>query len=77
MLFYGILNMQQTKYGVDPKHDEMILITNMKHGFERMCKHHEAVEAFLCFIIHAVMYILLYIYIYIYRYTYYTLFLCL
>ena len=71
MLCYGILNLQETKYGVHL--NEMILSTNMKHGFKVMCDVHEATKVLLCFLIHAIMNILLYKFIY----TYYTLFLCL
>ena len=40
MLCHGILNMFQTKYGVE--RNEFILKTCMIHGFEEMCDVHEA-----------------------------------
>ena len=73
MFCHGILNMHETKYGVNP--NETILKTGMIHDFERMCDVHEATEALVRFCIHAVaMYILLYKCIYTYNYT---LFMCL
>ena len=35
MFFLGILNMQETKYGVES--NEIILKTSMIYGFEEMC----------------------------------------
>ena len=40
MLCHVVLNMQETKYGVEP--NETILKTSMIHGFETMCDVHEA-----------------------------------
>ena len=42
---HGILNMQETKYGVEP--NEIILKIGMRHGFEEMCDIHEATIALL------------------------------
>ena len=48
MLRYGVLNMQETKYGVKP--NETILRTCMIHGFEAMCDvDHEATKSLVCF----------------------------
>ena len=47
MLYDGILNMQETKYGVEP--NETILKTGMIHGFEIMCDVHEATKALVHF----------------------------
>ena len=41
LLCDGILNMQETKYGMEP--NETILKTDMIHGFEAMCNVHEAI----------------------------------
>jgi hypothetical protein len=73
VLCHVVLNMQETKYGMQPT--EEILREFMKHGFERMCIVYERLGAKVCFFIYAIMYILLYIYKC--RYTYYNLFLCL
>jgi hypothetical protein len=71
MFYHGILNMQETKYGLEP--NEIILKIGMIHGFKEMCDVHEATIDLVHFFIDAViMYILLYKCIY----TYYTLFLC-
>ena len=43
MFCHGILNMQETKYEVEP--NETILKTSMIHGFEEMCDAHEAIES--------------------------------
>ena len=65
ILCHGILNMQEINYGVEP--NEIILITDMIHGFQKMCDVHEAIVALVRFFIHAVvMYILLYKWIYTY-----------
>ena len=70
MLCHGILNLQETKYGVEPT--KLILREGMQHGFGRMCIVHEAFIAMVCFFVYTIIYILLYKC----RYTYYTLFLC-
>ena len=73
MLCHDILNMQETKYGIETT--EIILKIGMIHGFEAICDVHEAIEALVHFFIHpVVMYILLYKCLYTYNYT---LFLCL
>ena len=43
MICHGVLNMQETKYGVEP--NEIILKTDMIHGFEAMCDVHETIKA--------------------------------
>ena len=72
MLCRGILNMQETKYGMQTL--EEILREFMKHGFERMCVVYERLGAKVCF-----FYLRNHVYSTIYkcRYTYYRLFLCL
>ena len=64
MLWHGILNMQETKYGVEPK--EIILKIGMIHGFEEMCDVHEVTIALIRFFHAIIMYILLYKCIYTY-----------
>jgi hypothetical protein len=59
MLCHVVLNMQETKYGMQTS--EEILREFMKHGFERMCIVYERLGAKVCFFIYAIMYILLYI----------------
>ena len=71
MLCHGVLNMQETKYGVEP--NEIILKTNMIHGFETMCDVHEATKALVYFFIHVVV---MHILLYKCMNTYYTLFPC-
>ena len=53
----GVLNIQETKYGVHPTKE--ILRDDMKHGFKRMCIVYEIVDAIVHFFIYAIMYILL------------------
>ena len=48
MIWHGILNMQETKYGVDPTKE--ILEDGMKYGFERMCIIHGGTDAMVCFL---------------------------
>ena len=43
MLWHGIFNMQETKYGVNPM--ENILRYGIKYGFERMCISHESMDS--------------------------------
>jgi hypothetical protein len=59
MLCHVVLNMQETKYGMQTS--EEILREFMKHGFERMCIVYERLGAKVCFFIYTIMYILLYI----------------
>jgi hypothetical protein len=59
VLCHVVLNMQETKYGMQPTKE--ILREFMKHGFERMCIVYERLGAKVCFFIYAIMYILLYI----------------
>ena len=47
MLCHGILNMQETKYGVEP--NEIILKTCMIREFEEMCGIHEPTVALVHF----------------------------
>ena len=47
MFYHDILNMQETKYGVEP--NESILKAGMIHGFEEMCDVHEAIVALVHF----------------------------
>jgi hypothetical protein len=48
MLCHGILNMHETKYGVDP--NETILKTGMIHGFESVCDIHKVTGALVHFL---------------------------
>jgi hypothetical protein len=73
MLCHVVLNMQETKHGMQTSEEILREIT--KHGFERMCIVYERLGANVFFYIYAIMYIQLYIYKCIY--TYYNLFLCL
>ena len=57
-LCHGVLNMQETKYGMQPI--EEILRKFMKHGFEIMYIFYERLDAKVCSFNHAIMYILLY-----------------
>ena len=41
MVYHGVLNMQETTYGMEPI--EMILSINMKHGFEELFDVHETI----------------------------------
>jgi hypothetical protein len=59
MFFHGVLNMQETKYGVHSTKE--ILRDSMQHGFKRMCIVYETVVVTVHFFIYAIMYILLYI----------------
>jgi hypothetical protein len=59
MLCHGILNMQETKYGVHPTKE--ILRDDIQHGFKIMCIVYETIAAMIHFFIYAIMYILLYI----------------
>jgi hypothetical protein len=57
VLCHGVLNMQETKYGMQPTKE--ILREGMKHGFKRMCIVYERLVAKVCFFIYVIMYILL------------------
>jgi hypothetical protein len=61
VLCHDILNMQETKYEMQPI--EEILRECMKHDFERMCIVYERLGAKVCFLIYTIMYILLYMYV--------------
>ena len=45
MICHGILNIQETKYGVEP--NEIILSTGKRRGFEATCVVHEATKDFI------------------------------
>jgi hypothetical protein len=55
VLCHDVLNMQETKYGVQPTKD--ILREGMKHDFERMCIVYERLISMVCVLIYAIMYI--------------------
>jgi hypothetical protein len=58
MFFHGLLNLQGTKYGVEPTKD--MLKNSMKHGFKRICISYEALVAtMVCFSIYTIMSIIL------------------
>ena len=59
MLCHVVLNMQETKYGMQTLED--IFREFMKHGFERMCIVYEILGAKVCYFIYAIMYTLLYV----------------
>jgi hypothetical protein len=63
MICHDILNMQETKYGMQPTKE--FLREGMKHGFERMCIVYERLGAKVFFFDYSIIYI------------YYSLFLCL
>jgi hypothetical protein len=63
VVFHGVLNMQETNYGVQPTNE--ILREGMKHEFERMCIFYERLDAKVCFFLFTQSYIYIYIYIYI------------
>jgi hypothetical protein len=59
VLRHGVLNMQETKYGMQPtKHS---LRDGMKHGFERICIVYERLTAMVCFYLSMQLCILYYI----------------
>ena len=73
MLCDRLLNMQETKYGVEPT-KLTLRETNIQFDFERICIVYETIDGMVHFLfIYAIMYILLYKC----RYTYYSLFICL
>jgi hypothetical protein len=47
MICHGILNMYETKYGVDP--NENILEIGMIHGFQQVYDVHETTIDLVCF----------------------------
>ena len=71
MFCHGILNMQETKYGVKPTKE--ILGDGMQHAIEKCVLFMQHSLLWYVFFIYAIMYTLLYKC----RYTYHTLFLCL
>ena len=46
MIFYGVYNLQETKYGT--ARTDKILKDGMLHGFERMCIVYETIVALVC-----------------------------
>ena len=48
MFCHGILNIHETKYGVEP--NEIILSTGMRCGFEAIYDAHETTKALICFL---------------------------
>jgi hypothetical protein len=59
VIFHVVLNMQETKYGMQTLED--ILREFTTQGFERMCLVYEILGAKVCFLIYTIMCILLYI----------------
>ena len=57
MLYYGIWNSQEKKYGMEPTNN--LLTHNMTNSFENMCEIYDSLIELVHFFIYAIMYIIL------------------